>query len=117
MKKFLLALVLSVVSISMYSQTNKNLPKAYEINENHTIEVFINKRGKITVDNKKISLKDLDKIIADIREKRGVVKFAKEYAPSEKFSESNLALQKALRKYQPIVKTYTDKTFSKLMLQ
>lgn len=116
MKRILLLIFLSLGAISSFAQESSDSSQVNTINQNESVEVYINKKGKIIVDGKKTTLKKLDEVLAEIKSKNGIVKLAKASLKIQKVQEANTAVSKLIEKHKTAVKIYTDSSFNKLFL-
>lgn len=115
MKRILFVLAIALFSIDASSQVFKPERRKLEktaTTQSQTIELYINGRGKIYVNNKKTSVKKLEEILTQLEANNGVVKFARDNS-STKATEKSREVSKLISKYKRRVEYFTDKTFSK----
>lgn len=117
MKKFVLFLLLSSISIYGFANDYMDSTQIKSIDFNESIEVYINKKGKILVDNKKINIKELDLLLKDLKKKKGTLKLAQASLKLNKVQKTNAELSKLINKHKIKVELYTDNSFKTLSLQ
>ena len=115
MKQILFILALSFFTLNSFAQVTKgsagiDINKA---NKNEVLKVFLDAKGKIFVDGKKISLKKLDKKLIDLTTKNGVVYYSRASVRNNKTTETSKKITDAIRSYKRPIKFFTDNTFSK----
>lgn len=115
MKRILFILALSFFSLNSFSQVTKgsvgiNINKA---NKNEVLKVFLDVKGKIFVDGKKMSLKKLDKKLIELKAKNGIVYYSRINTKNEKVIEISKKITDAIRNHKRPIQFFTDNTFSK----
>lgn len=113
MKRIIFIFLLLLGSYGSFAQINPSTSQANSISTSTTLEVSINKKGKILVDGKKVSVEDLDKLIKELKSKKGVLKFAKTNSKNKKAKKANTEFLKLIRKHRVTLKLYTNDTFTK----
>jgi biopolymer transport protein ExbD len=111
MKRFLFVFALTLCSLNSFAQSNPI--QTSSVQQTPSLEIFVNEKGKIYVDGKKVSITELDQQLADLKKNNGFVKFAKEKITKKSAYEKLTEATKLFSKYQRVVKLYTDKTFTK----
>lgn len=117
MKKFVLFVLLSSISIYGFASNHLGFTQINNIEFEESIEVYINKKGKILADNKKVNIKELDQILKDLKKKKGTLKLAQASLKLNKVQKTNAELSKLINKYKITVELYTDNSFKTLSLQ
>jgi len=114
MKRILFILTLSIFSLNAFAISETQIQSEEISQQKETIELYIDANGKVFVDGKKISIKKLEKALVEIKEKKGLVKFANA-DKSQKMGGKRLEVMKLLRKHQIAVEVYSDNTYSKVI--
>jgi biopolymer transport protein ExbD len=114
MNRIIFVLTLSIFSIHSFAATQKLSHVHQSFQQQANIELFIDAKGKVFVDGKKISMNKLEKILIEIKDKKGLVKFAND-EKNTKMKGNRLEVMKLLRKCQISVEVYSDNTFSKVI--
>lgn len=115
MKRILFILALSFFSLNSFSQVTKgsigiDINKA---NKNEILKVFLDAKGKIFVDGKKMSLKKLDRKLTELEAKNGIVYYSRANVKNEKVTETSKKITDAIRNHKRPIQFYTNSTFSK----
>jgi biopolymer transport protein ExbD len=112
MKRIIFILALALFSMNSYGQSTVT-PQKVQIDETQFVQLVINTKGKIYVDGKKTSIKNLDKILSDLKKKNGLVKMARDGEYNKKVAATSKEVSALMRKHKIMVKPYVDKTFTK----
>jgi biopolymer transport protein ExbD len=116
MKRIVFILALALFSFNSYAQSNYPKTQTTNIDKTQYLQVFVNAKGKLFVDGKKMSLKNLDKKLAVLSKNNGYIQLAREGGYNSKVAATNKKVVELFRKHGRMVKTYTDKTFTKEIL-
>lgn len=114
MKRILFVLAFSIFSINSFADGHQIHLIIETLQQQASIELYIDADGKVLVDGKKIGIKKLEKRLIEIKNNKGLVKFANA-KNNRKMAGKRLEVMKLLRKHQLSVEVYTDKTFSKII--
>lgn len=114
MKRIFFVLTLSIFTFNSFAATQKTVQISETLQQQSSIELYIDAKGKVFVNGKKISIKKLEKTLIEIKNKKGLVKFANAKNNS-KMAGKRLEVMKLLRKHQIGVEVYTDNTYSKVI--
>ena len=115
MKRIFFILAIALFSFNSFAQSNYPKTQTVNIDQSKYLQVFINTKGKLIVDGKKMSLKTLDKKLAELKKNNGYVQLAREGGYNKKVATTNKEVIELFRKHGRMVKTYLDKSFSKEM--
>lgn len=111
MKRILFILLLALFSFQLNAQSDSFQIKG--VDQTQYLEVFINAKGKLFVDGKKTNLKNFDKALADLKERKGYVRIAREGSYSKKVAATQKKVSALIFKYKRVSRAYSDKTFTK----
>ncbi len=81
--------------------------------KNNIIKVYVDARGKIFVNDKKVSLRRLSKQLEKEKKGRVTVHFSSVHN-QKKSTEAGTKVLRLISKHQFSIKTFTDKSFTKL---
>ena len=112
MKRILFVLTLSIFSLNSFAASQVAIQPKEISQQKASIELYIDAKGRVYVNGKKMSSKKIEKMLIDIKSKKGIVKFAIENKHREMTSKG-LEVVKLFRKHEISVEVFTDKTFSK----
>jgi len=117
MKRLLFVLALTIFSLTSFAQSGTNVTQVTADDQSQSVEIFVNKKGKIQLNGKKISLNKLEKQLLELKKGKGSVKFAAESTSNKSARDKAVGeLSKLFKKYGLEVKVFTDKSFKKPLL-
>tara|TARA_R110002074_G_scaffold42236_7_gene111200 strand:- start:551 stop:895 length:345 start_codon:yes stop_codon:yes gene_type:complete len=112
MKEILLIFTILFLSINVIGQINqKNTHK--KSNSKEFIQLAILKNGKIFVNSKNVTLKELEVKLKTLKQKNGIIHFYQSPLINESFLKKNIEIIKLISKNKLPIKKYKDKNFTK----
>ena len=112
MKRILLLFTILLFATNINAQSSSKVSTQKTVNQKEFIEVFVNAKGKIFVNGKKVKPVELEKQFAALQEKNGVVHYFKSKIEKKSVIKQNKYIMELLKKYKRPVTFYTDKNFT-----
>ena len=113
MKGIILLLTLGMIAIPMMAQTpvvtNDQILSLWA-DEDNVLKVYVDKKGQIKADKKKVSLEKLDAQMSALKQDKGVVYYSKANNGGD-IAETSLAIMELVVKYGLPVRFFLDKSF------
>lgn len=106
MKRILLLFTILLLATNLHAQSSS------KVNQKEVLEVFVNKKGKVYVNGKKTNSKDLEKKLATLQEKNGVVHYFRAKVDKKSVTEKHALIMDLVKKYKRPTSFFTDKNFT-----
>jgi len=113
MKRILLLFTILLFATNINAQSNTKVYTQKVVNQNEFLEVFVNTKGKIIVNGKKINSTELENRLTVLQEKNGVVRYFQSKVEKKSVLKQHKNIMALVKKYKRPINFYTDKTFTK----
>lgn len=113
MKRIVFILALVLFSFQGYAQSTPSNFQVKGVDQTQYAQVLINTKGKLFVNGEKMNIKKFDKAMANLKERKGYMRLAREGKYNKKVASTLKKVSEVMRKYGRISRTYSDKTFTK----
>jgi len=95
-------LFLTALLVIAYGGCSKKSDQHMQFNENEILKISVSKSGEICVENKAVSLQELDALLATNAQKNGVVWYYREAAQEEPPPQAMEAINLVIKHKRPI---------------
>jgi biopolymer transport protein ExbD len=117
MKRILLVLTILFFAANINAQSVQKTYTQKKVNQKEFIQLSILKTGKILVNNRKVTQKELEIKLKTLKQKNGIVHFYQSPSVKKSFLKKNLEIIKLISKNKLPMKQYKDKNFTKEFLE